>query len=105
MENRIKEQLTLFADRVSPETMQANQLRLYFSSMAYVLMQALRRLALQATELAQSQCCTLRLKLLRIGALVRISVRRLHVSLSSGYPHQQLFQHVYEKLLALPLRC
>ena len=105
MENRIKEQLSLFADRVSTETLRSNQLRLYFSALAYVLMQALRRLALQETELAQAQCCTLRLKLLRIGAVVSLSVRRLYISLSSSYPYQQLFRLAYQRLQAIPIRC
>ncbi len=76
MENRIKEQFSLFADRVSAETMRANQLRLYFSVMAYVLVSGLRRLGLRATELAQAQVSTIRTKLLKIGAQVRISVRQ-----------------------------
>jgi hypothetical protein len=77
MENRIKEQFTLFADRVSAETMRANQLRLYFSAMAYVLVCGLRRLGLKATELATAQAATIRLRLFKIGALVRVSVRRV----------------------------
>ena len=78
MENRIKEcQLDLFADRTSAATMRANQLRLWFASMAYVLLCALRRLALQQTQFARATCGTIRLKLLKIGALVRTSVRRI----------------------------
>jgi hypothetical protein len=78
MENRIKEQqLDLFADRTSSAMMEANQLRLYFSSVAYVVMNELRRVALQGTELATAQCHTMRLKLLKIGAVVHISVRRI----------------------------
>jgi hypothetical protein len=77
MENRIKEQFSLFADRVSTETMRANQLRLYLSAMAYILMNALRRLGLHATELAQAQVSTIRAKLLRIGAQIRITVRKV----------------------------
>jgi hypothetical protein len=78
MENRIKEcQLDLFADRTSARTMRANQLRLFFASMAYVLVCALRRIALQHTQFARACCATIRLKLLKIGALVRTSVRRI----------------------------
>jgi hypothetical protein len=104
MENRIKEQLSLFADRVSTETMRANQVRMYFSAMAYTLLQALRRLGLQGTDLAQAQCSTIRLKLLKIGALIRISVRRIHLLLASSYPHQELFARIYQQLRAGPLR-
>ena len=77
MENRLKEQLSLFSDRLSSETMCANQLRLYFSSLAYVLVETLRRTALATTELAKAQVSTIRLKLLKIGALVQRSVRRI----------------------------
>jgi hypothetical protein len=105
MENRIKEQLMLFADRTSTAYLRSNQLRLYFSSVAYVLLQMLRRLGLANTELAQAQCATIRLKLLKIGALIRISVRRVWVSLAGGYPYVDLFRHVHEKLCAVPLRC
>jgi hypothetical protein len=105
MENRIKEQLMLFADRTSTAYLRSNQIRLYFSSVAYLLMQALRRLGLQGTELAKAQCTTLRLKLLKIGALMRITVRKVWVSLASGYPYQELFRQVYAQLQAAPLRC
>ena len=92
MENRIKEQqLFLFADRTSSATMQANQLRLWFSSVAYVMMNELRRIALAGTELARAQCHTIRLKLLKIGARVTISVRRVVIHMASGHPHQSLF--------------
>jgi hypothetical protein len=78
MENRIKEcQLDLYADRTSAHTMRANQLRLWFSSFAYLLICALRRLGLAHTRLAEATCGTIRLKLLKIGALVRVSVRRI----------------------------
>jgi len=88
MENRIKEQqLGLFADRTSSATMRANQLRLYFSSFAYVLMQGLRRLGLEGTELAKAQCTTIRVKLLKIGTRIRISVRRVCLSFSEAYPY------------------
>ncbi len=98
MENRIKEQLSLFADRVSAETMRANQLRLYFSVMAYVLMSGLRRLGLKATELAQAQVSTIRTKLLKIGAQVRVTVRKVWISMASSYPWQGLYQQVWANL-------
>jgi hypothetical protein len=98
MENRIKEQLSLFADRVSAETMRANQLRLYFSVMAYVLMSGLRRLGLKATELAQAQVSTIRTKLLKIGARVRVTVRKVWISMASSYPWQGLYQQVWTNL-------
>jgi hypothetical protein len=98
MENRIKEQFTLFADRVSAETMRANQLRLYLSVMAYVLVSGLRRLGLKATEMAAAQVATIRTKLLKIGAQIRVTVRRVSVSLSSSCPSQRLFQQVWANL-------
>jgi hypothetical protein len=87
MENRIKEQLMLFSDRTSTHYMRSNQLRLYFSSTAYVLLQMLRQLGLEGTELAKAQCSTMRLKLLKIGALIRITVQKEWVSLAGGYPY------------------
>jgi len=105
LENRIKEQLMLFADRTSTAFLRSNQIRLYFSSVAYTLIEALRRLGLRGTELAQAQCATIRLKLLKIGALVRLTVRRVWVSLAGGYPYVELFRQVYAQLRALPLRC
>jgi hypothetical protein len=104
MENRIKEQLMLFSDRTSTHYLRSNQLRLYFSSIAYVLLQMLRRLGLEGTELAKAQCSTIRLKVLKIGALIRITVRKVWVSLAGGYPYVALFRQVYEKLCALPLK-
>ncbi len=99
MENRIKEQqLFLFADRTSCGTMRANQLRLWLSGAAYVLLQALRRHGLQATPLAAARCDTIRLKLLKIGAVVRVSVRRVWFSLAQSYPYQALFQQVLANL-------
>lgn len=99
MENRIKEQqLYLFADRTSTAKMRSNQLRLYFSSVAYLLLQALRRLGLRGTELANAQCHTIRLKLLKIGALIRISVRRVWISWASSYPYANIFAQVYANL-------
>jgi hypothetical protein len=101
MENRIKEcQLDLFADRTSTATMPANQLRLWFASMAYVLLEALRRLALQATGLANATCGSIRLKLLKIGALVRISVRRVTIAMASGHPWQRDWGLAYVALSA-----
>lgn len=98
MENRIKEQFTLFADRVSAETIRANQLRLYFSAMAYVLVCGLRRLGLKTTPLATAQASTIRLRLLKIGALVRVTVRRVWISLPRSYPWPDLFAQVHQAL-------
>ena len=97
MENRIKEQLSLFADRVSAETMRANQLRLYFSAIAYLLVDGLRRLALTGTDMAHAQVGTIRLRLLKIGALLRITVRRIWISMAPAIP-QQLFHHAWAAL-------
>jgi DDE family transposase len=92
MENRIKEcQLDLYADRTSTATMRANQLRLWFASMAYVLLCALRRIGLHGTKLANATCGTIRLKLLKIGALVRISVRRIRIAMASACPAAQIW--------------
>ena len=102
MENRIKEQqLHLFADRTSAATMRANQVRLFFSSIAYVLLNALRRLGLAGTELAEAQCQTIRLKLLKIGALVRVTVRKVWVKLSSSCPYAEVFRQVHANLARL----
>jgi hypothetical protein len=101
MENRIKEQYSLFADRVSSETMQANQMRLYFSSMAYVLVCGLRRLGLKNTEMEQAQVSTIRTRLLKIGARVGVSVRRVFLSMASSYPWQELFTQVHAQLRAV----
>jgi Transposase DDE domain group 1 len=98
MENRIKEQFSLFADRVSAETMRANQMRLYLSTMAYVLVSGLRRLGLKGTELAQAQVSTIRTKLLKIGAQIRVTVRKVWVSMASSYPWQDLYQQVWTNL-------
>lgn len=99
MENRIKEQqLDLFADRTSSTRMKANQLRLWFSTAAYLLLHQLRRLGLKGTTMARAQCQTIRLKLLKIGAQIRISVRRVLVSLASGYPYERIFAQVYHNL-------
>jgi hypothetical protein len=105
MENRIKEQMMLFADRTSTSWLRSNQIRLYFSTVAYLLMQALRRLGLAGTELAKAQCNTVRLKLLKIGAQIRITVRKIWVSLSTGYPYLELFRQVHRQLQVAALRC
>lgn len=107
MENRIKEQqLQLFADRTSAATMRANQTRLWFSSVAYTLMHALRRLGLAGTDMARAQCETIRRKLLKIGARITVSVRKVWVSLSESCPVVELFMRVYENLRRLvPQRC
>jgi hypothetical protein len=98
MENRIKEQFSLFADRVSAATMRANQMRLYLSAMAYILVSGLRRLGLSTTELAQAQVSTIRTKLLKIGAQIRVTVRKIWVSMASSYPWPRLYQQVWTNL-------
>jgi hypothetical protein len=99
MENRIKEcQLDLFADRTSTATMQANQLRLWFASMAYVLLCALRRIGLAHTQFAEATCGTIRLRLLKIGALVRVSVRRIKIAMASACPWQDAFALAHARL-------
>ncbi|MGA7314079.1 MAG: IS1380 family transposase [Silvibacterium sp.] len=98
MENRIKEQMCLFADRLSTDEMKGNQLRLYFSALAYTLMEALRRLGLRGTEWAQAQVDTIRLKLFKIGAIVRISIRRILLQLSSTYPWKDVYAQVFHAL-------
>ena len=99
MENRIKEQqLYLFADRTSSATMRANQLRLWFSSLAYMILNELRSVGLRGTKMAEATCQSIRLKLLKIGAHVKISVRRVVFSMASGYPDQDLFQSVLSNL-------
>jgi hypothetical protein len=96
VENRIKEQqLDLFADRTSAATMRANQLRLWFASFAYVLLDALRRIGLRHTQFANATCGTIRLKLLKIGAQVRTSVRRIKVAMASACPHQTEYHLAY----------
>jgi DDE family transposase len=101
MENRIKEcQLDLFADRASAATMRANQLRLWFASMAYVLLCALRRIGLAHTHFAEATCGTLRLALLKMGALVRVSVRRIKLAMASAHPHRDEFALAHARLTA-----
>lgn len=107
MENRIKEQqLGLFADRTSSATFSANHLRLWFSGVAYVLMTELRRIGLKGTKLARAQCSTIRTKLLKVGALVSLSVRRIWVRCATGYPYQQIFATALQNLRThyMPLR-
>ena len=99
MENRIKEcQLDLFADRTSARSMRANRLRLWFASMAYVLLCALRRIALPCTRFAKATCGRIRLSLLKIPAVIRISVRRIKFSMASTYPYQDVFKTAHERL-------
>jgi hypothetical protein len=106
MENRIKEcQMDLFADRTSSATMKANQLRLWFASMAYVLIESLRRTALQATDLADATCGTIRRKLFKIGALVTISARRIKLAMASGCPYKEIFATAYRALRPAPDTC
>jgi hypothetical protein len=103
MENRLKEQqLDLFADRTSTSALKANQLRLYFSSIAYLLLQGLRRLGLAGTEMAKAQCGTIRVKLLKIGTYLKVTVRRVWLSLSESYPYQELFYPIYQQLMRIP---
>jgi hypothetical protein len=109
MENRIKEQqLHLFADRTSTATMRANQIRLFFSSIAYTLLEALRRLGLAGTSMARAQCQTIRLRLLKIGALVHVTVRKVWVRLASSCPSAEVFRQAFGNLARLRpvmLRC
>jgi hypothetical protein len=106
MENRIKEQqLDLFADRTSSHTMRANQLRLWFSSFAYVLVSAVRRLALRGTRMAKATSGTIRLKLFRIGAHITLSVRRVLIHLASACPYQDVFCQAWQNLQLIPMRC
>jgi hypothetical protein len=103
VENRIKEQqLDLFADRTSAATMRANQLRLWFASFAYVLLDARRRIGLRHTQFATATCGTIRLKLLKIGAQVRISVRRIKIAMASACPYQAEYHlaHLYPQRAA-----
>ena len=100
MENRIKDQMSLFADRMSTESFRGNQLRLYLSTFAYTLMLGLKEHALQGTELAKAQPQTLRLRLLKVAACVRVTARKIWVSLPRSYPWQDVFRQAH-----LALRC
>ena len=103
MENRIKEQqLCLFADRTSSATMRANQLRLYLSTFAYVLMNTVREVGLAGTAMAKAQCSTIRLKLFKIAAVIRITTRKVWLSLSSVHPFQHLYATALRNLRAPP---
>ena len=102
MENRIKEQLSLFADRMSTQTLRANQLRLYFSALAYTLMLGLRRLGLKGTCWARAQTETLRRRLLKIGVRVKVTARRVWLSLAEGWPGRELFEAVWRALRSPP---
>ena len=105
MENRIKEcQLDLYADRTSAATMRANQLRLWFASMAYVLLCALRRIGLDQTHFANATCGTIRLKLLKIGALVQFSVRRIKVGMASACPAADIWGEAARRLATASAR-
>jgi hypothetical protein len=100
MENRIKEcQIDMFADRTPASTMRTNQLRLWFASMAYVLMCGLRRIALAGTELAEATCGTIRRKLLKIGARATVSVRRIKLALTSASPCRNIFAIAADRLV------
>ena len=98
MENRIKEQMCLFADRLSTDEMKGNQLRLYFSALAYSMIEALRRLALKGTEWAQAQVDTIRLKLFKIGTVVSISARRVWLEMNSTYPWKSIYARACDAL-------
>ena len=99
MENRIKEQqLYLFGSRTSAHRFRANQLRLWFSGLAYVLLESLRRLGLKGTKFERARCDTIRLKLLKIGARVKVTARRIWTHLASSYPYQELFIKVWKQL-------
>lgn len=103
MENRIKEQqMMLFADRTSTHEMRSNQLRLWFSSVAYVLVNALRRVALAGTEMARAQCGTIRLKLLKIGAQIRVTVRKVWVALAESCPWIRIWRAAWRNLMHAP---
>jgi hypothetical protein len=106
MENRIKEQqLDLFADRTSTHALHSNQIRLYLSSIAYCVLVALRRLALAGTDMAQAQCGTIRLRLLKVGARVRITARKIWISMAAGHPAAAVFAAAHQKLMGgIPLR-
>ena len=98
----------IFADRTSAKTLRANQLRMYFSVMAYTLLMTLRQKGLTGTSMEHARCDTIRVKLLKIGALIRVTVRRVWLSLSSAYPYQPLFAQVLQNLrenFAAPMRC
>ena len=94
----------LFADRTSTAFLRSNQIRLYFSSIAYLLIEALRRLGLQGTEFAQAQATTIRLKVLKIGALIRVTVRKVWIALAGGYPYAERWAKIWRQLEQFPVR-
>jgi hypothetical protein len=98
MENRVKEQFQLFSDRLSTHWLWSNQLRLSLSAFAYVLIDTLRRVGLPGTEMARAEANTIRLRLLKIGAIVRVSARKIWVSLANAHPAAMLFARVYASL-------
>ena len=103
MENRLKEQqLDLFADRTSTQTFESNQLRLWLSSMAYVLMQAFRQHCLARTPLAKATVGTIRLTLLKLGAKITVSVRRILIAIASACPYQDILAIAYQRIQAIP---
>jgi hypothetical protein len=103
VENRFKEQqLDLFADRTSTQTFESNQLRLWLSSMAYVLMQAFRQHCLGKTALAQATVGTIRLTLLKLGAQIIVSVRRVLIAITSSCPYQDIWAIAYQRIQAIP---
>ena len=103
MENRIKEQqLDLFADRTSAHEMRSNQLRLWLSSVAYMLTSELRRLGMKGTKFARAQCGTIRNKLFKIGALIKLSVRRVRIMFAERYPYKEIFRKIFENLQSTP---
>lgn len=105
MENRIKEQqLYLLADRTSTHWMRSNQLRLYLTSFAYVIMETLRRLGLHETEMSHAQCHTIRETLFKIGAHIRMTVRKVWLSISESYPFSDLLIRILRRLQQIPLR-
>jgi hypothetical protein len=106
MENRIKEQqLDLFADRTSTHALHSNQIRLYLSSIAYCMLVALRQLGLKGTDMAQAQCGTIRVRLLKIGAQIRITARKIWISMAAGHPAASVFAAAHQRLMsAIPLR-
>jgi len=94
----------LFADRTSTAFMRSNQIRLYFSSIAYLLLETLRRLGLKGPALVQAQATTIRLKVLKIGALIRVTVRKVWIALAGGYPYQEVGATIWAQLQPVPLR-
>ena len=99
---RKEQQLYLFADRTSTAEMRSNQIRLYFSSIAYMLVNALRQFGLSGTEMARAQCHTIREKLFKIGGQIKVSVRKVWLALAECYPYKALFAQVYENLKRMP---